>query len=214
MKDFIKAIWAGMAIAMGGTVYLSLMETNKIAGAVLFSLGLFTICVLKLNLFTGKAGYLAACKDVQGALQYLIFLLKVFAGNLVGTAISAAALGATRISPLLTSGAEVLAHAKLSDGAASIFILSVFCGILMFAAVECFGRIGDPVGRYMAIILCVAVFILSGFEHCVANMFYYALCGDLLTLNGFGSVCLMAVGNMCGSLLLSLPLLRIFDGKK
>ena len=55
LADFLYAIMAGAFIAMGGVVFLSL--NNKIVGAFMFSLGLFAVCTLKYNLFTGKVGY-------------------------------------------------------------------------------------------------------------------------------------------------------------
>ena len=45
---FFKAVLAGLMIGTGGTVYLSC--ANKTVGAVLFAVGLFTICVYGMNL--------------------------------------------------------------------------------------------------------------------------------------------------------------------
>ena len=68
MRMFALAVLAGIAIGIGGIVYLT-ME-NKIVGALLFTVGLYTICVHGLNLFTGKAGYL-----VVQPVSYLLDLL-------------------------------------------------------------------------------------------------------------------------------------------
>jgi len=48
------AILAGFMIGMGGTVFLSL--DNKALGACMFGVGLFTVVVFRLQLFTGKVG--------------------------------------------------------------------------------------------------------------------------------------------------------------
>ena len=56
LRIFLPALAAGIAISVGGAVLLSL--DSNIAGAVLFSVGLYTICAHGLNLFTGKVGYL------------------------------------------------------------------------------------------------------------------------------------------------------------
>ena len=88
---FALAVLAGIAIGIGGTVYLS-ME-NKTAGALLFTVGLYTICVHGLNLYTGKVGYL-----VNEPLSYVGCLLVIWFGNLAGTGLTAAAVSRTRIS--------------------------------------------------------------------------------------------------------------------
>lgn len=57
MKDisyFTKAFLAGLMISIGGFVNLSL---GGIAGALFFAVGLYAICALELNLYTGKIGF-------------------------------------------------------------------------------------------------------------------------------------------------------------
>ncbi|MGL6221297.1 MAG: formate/nitrite transporter family protein, partial [Lacrimispora sphenoides] len=56
MKTFVNAIIAGIAISIGGVIYLTL--ENHIAGSFLFSIGLFTIYTFGFNLFTGKVCYI------------------------------------------------------------------------------------------------------------------------------------------------------------
>jgi len=48
-------------IGVGAVIYLSL--ENKVIGALLFSVGLLSICCLGLNLFTGKIGYVVENKQ-------------------------------------------------------------------------------------------------------------------------------------------------------
>ena len=52
---FLRSLLTGVAIAIGGTVYLSC--PNKYLGAFLFGIGLFVILSFGFNLFTGKVGY-------------------------------------------------------------------------------------------------------------------------------------------------------------
>ena len=52
---FLRSLLTGVAIAIGGTVYLSC--PNKYLGAFLFGIGLFVILSFSFNLFTGKVGY-------------------------------------------------------------------------------------------------------------------------------------------------------------
>lgn len=52
VRQFFSAILAGMLIGMGGTVFLS--QSNPVVGSFLFAIGLFTIVVFQLHLFTGR----------------------------------------------------------------------------------------------------------------------------------------------------------------
>ena len=60
LKEFCSAVLAGMAISLGGIVFLSV--ENKVIGSLLFAVGLLTILAFKLNLFTGKAPYICQNK--------------------------------------------------------------------------------------------------------------------------------------------------------
>lgn len=42
-RIFVLAVLAGIAIGIGGIVYLSV--DNKVVGALLFTVGLYTICI-------------------------------------------------------------------------------------------------------------------------------------------------------------------------
>ena len=92
INDFLLAVLAGSAISFGGTVFLSL--DNRVLGSLFFAIGLFMVCTLKLNLFTGKACYLPG-KD----LKYVGFLCLVWVGNLVGAQLVASLLKLTRVDP-------------------------------------------------------------------------------------------------------------------
>ena len=163
------AVLAGISIAIGGTVYLSC--ENKVVGAVLFCLGLFAVCTFGFNLFTGKVGYI-----FEQPLSYTGFVAIVWLGNLVGTVLMGKALRLTRIAGIAEKAA-VLCQTKLDDSVVSIFILSVLCNILMFVAVDGYRNNPHEIGKYLGIFWGVIVFIVSGFEHCVANMFYFTLAG-------------------------------------
>lgn len=192
-RIFLKAAAAGITIGIGGAVYLTL--ENKVIGAVLFGVGLYTIVLNGLFLYTGKIGYLISAKDKKAYILQLVF---IWLGNLAGTALAAAAISATRIRNLGRT-AEVLCKTKLADTPHSILILAVFCGILMYVAVDGFREKGNP----LILFFCVTVFILCGFEHCIANMFYFSLAGAW-SLRAVIYLLLMTLGNSVGGILLPL----------
>lgn len=190
-RIFFSAVAAGIGIAIGGTVYMSL--DNKIAGALLFTAGLYAIVLNGLHLYTGKIGYLVNEKN-KGS--YGVLLLLTWLGNLAGTCLAAAALTATRVSGLSETAAG-LCETKLGDTPVSVFFLAVFCGILMYVAVDGFKEKGNP----LILFLCVSVFILSGFEHCVANMFYFAMAGAWSAKTVL-YLLIMTLGNSLGGMLI------------
>lgn len=192
-RIFLKAAAAGITIGIGGAVYLTL--ENRVIGAVLFGVGLYTIVLNGLFLYTGKVGYLISAKDKKAYILQLIF---TWLGNFAGTALAAAAISATRIRNLRRT-AEVICKTKLADTPHSILILAVFCGILMYVAVDGFREKGNP----LILFFCVTVFILCGFEHCIANMFYFSLVGEW-SLRAVIYLLLMTLGNSVGGILLPL----------
>ncbi len=195
LRIILKSILSGVMISIGGCIYL-LMD-NKALGAFLFSIGLFMICVNGYNLYTGKIGYVIDNKP-----KYLIELLLTLIGNAIGTVSCGYLLFLSRIGASLRDRANVICNVKLDDNLLSIFILSIFCGILMYLAVNLYKKI-DGFGRYLGIFLCVTVFILCGFEHCVANMFYFSA-ANLWSWKTVLYVLIMVLGNSTGSILLAL----------
>lgn len=188
---FLEAVLAGISIAIGGIIYLSL--DNKVIGALMFTVGLYGIVLNGLYLYTGKIGYLVEQEDKK---SYLGLLLTTWLGNLAGTMIAAAAVSVTRIRGISEKAAG-LCDTKLADTPGSVFVLAIFCGILMYVAVDGFREKGNP----LILFLCVSVFILSSFEHCVANMFYFAAAGAWSGKTIIYLI-LMTLGNSVGGMLI------------
>lgn len=191
----LKGIYAGIMIGIGGTIYLSI--ANQVVGAILFAIGLLTICVYKMNLYTGMIGYI-----LENKLGYLKTLTFTLLGNLLGTIITALLILNTRIANISIRARE-MAIIKISDNYLSIFILSVFCGILMYIAVNNFKKGEDSVIKYLSIFICVVVFILCGFEHCIANMYYISL-AKAWSFKSAISMLFMIFGNSVGAIIMSL----------
>ena len=203
MKCFLKSILAGIMIAVGGTVYLSL--DNKVVGASLFTIGLVSVLLCNFNLYTGKIGYLVNNFN----LKYIKEMFITLVGNFIGASFIGFILRYTRIYSNVKSKADILAVAKLNDSLLSIFILSIFCGLLMYFAVNGFKKVND-FGKYLVVYLGVVVFILCGFEHCIANIYYFSV-ADVWSLKTLGYVGVMILGNSIGAFILPLFNLYIKD---
>lgn len=197
MKHFCTfwgGVIAGTMIGIGGVVFLSC--DNRLTGAVFFSLGLMTIIARGMLLFTGKAGYAA-----EQSVSYLGYLGLIWLGNLVGTGIVGLGMRATRFGAALAERAAELWAIKAADGPVSILILAFLCGLLMYIAVDTYKIFPNDFGKVFIVVVCVVVFILSGFEHCIANMFYGWLAGAWNAHNLLWLL-LMSVGNLLGGMFL------------
>lgn len=185
MKDtFIKSIYAGILIGIGAIVSLSI--DNKIIGSFLFSFGLLTIVSQKFNLYTGKVGFAKTKND-------FINLLIIIGGNLIGTYLTSFLYRCTNIN---YEKIDELCNKKLNNGILQTFILSMFCGVLMYLAIDTYNKTQN----ILFISLPVMIFILSGFEHSIANMFYF-FSSNIKNLESFLFIILNLVGNGVGALL-------------
>ena len=195
LADFLYAIMAGAFIAMGGVVFLSL--DNKIVGAFMFSLGLFAVCTLKYNLFTGKVGYLF-CNDVK---TYLPWCLMVWVGNLIGSIIVAELVRLTRVAPGIIEKSTKLVQVKADDTLISLFVLGIFCNIMVVHAVDQYLNNPHEIGKYLGIIMSIMVFILCGFEHCIADMFYIQM-ARMWNSQTIIALIVITLGNVLGGILI------------
>ncbi len=197
-KTFISALLAGMSIGFGGLVFLSV--ESKVLGALLFSIGLFVVCTMKFNLFTGKVCY-AFANDKAYALRLPVIWL----GNLLGTGITAGLAWMTRAAGALSEKAASMCAVKTGDSMLSLFALGALCNIFIYIAVEGYNNNPHELGKYMSIVLGVMVFILCGTEHCVADMFYFWM-GGAWSARAALCVLVITLGNACGGV--AIPLLR------
>lgn len=186
-KVLSYSILAGCMIGLAGVVNLSV--DNKFLGAFLFSFGLITILAQGLFLYTGKVGTINL--SCEWTLLPVIIL-----GNFIGTNIIAWGVRFTRFGEILNQNAQSIVQNKLADNWFSILLLSIGCGIMMYLAVKGWLENSDS---WLIVILPVMIFILSGFEHSIANMFYFAMAGEY-SLKAFGYIFIMLIGNAIGSL--------------
>ena len=199
LKNTINGISAGIMISIGGCVYLAC--ENRYVGAVLFTIALLCICLKGYSLYTGKIGFMPEKHD-KDAFSVLIFGLL---GNIIATALLG--LCAAYAIPGLVEPARTICSSKLSQELLQAFIRACFCGVLMYMAVSLYRDQKTIAG----ILFCVPVFILSGFEHSIANMFYFALAG-FFSGESVLYILIIVLGNSAGGMLL--PLLKMAGGEK
>ncbi|MBR6207953.1 MAG: formate/nitrite transporter family protein [Oscillospiraceae bacterium] len=199
LKDsVIDGILAGGMVSVGGAVLLSC--DNRYAGAVLFAVALLAICLMGFNLYTGKVGFLV---NAHGKKELSVTGWGLL-GNLLGTL--AVGLLIQLALPALAEAAAAACGKRLDQLWYGTLIRGFFCGILMYTAVWIFREKKTVAG----IVYCIPVFILAGFEHSIADMFYFALAGLFFTGKSIVFLLLVLVGNSLGGM--CIPFLQSLKG--
>lgn len=199
LKNLFSAVLAGIMISFGGGVYLACTAADKgPLGAILFSLGLTVILIQGFLLFTGKTAYLLENKP-----SYIPYLLTIWLGNIIGCMLMGLLAGLAK--PQLAETAQKLCDAKLEQSPWQTLILGALCGILVYIAVDYFKSDDDKKAfpKYLLVFTCVPAFILCGFEHSVADMFYFSASSgrSLYSLKGIIYILLVSAGNLVGAVL-------------
>lgn len=196
MLNNIKlSILSGLMIAVGGTIYLSCIAKGWTPfGAVLFAAGLYTICVYGFNLYTGKVGYIAYnFKNVN----YIGLVILILVFNLITTYLLG--IVCAYAFPAIVEPARKIYEAKLAAPLLRLLITGIFCGLLMFLAVDTWKK-GSPFGCF----IYIPVFIISGFDHSIANSFYNGVANgfaDAFTMQNALVVITVVIGNAIGGML-------------
>ena len=193
-------------IGVGGCVLLGVNESYKWVGAVLFAVGLCTIFFFGFDLYTGKVGY-----AVNNPPDYIIYLLVVILGNFIGCMI----LGF--IAPDTAQNvANTLFSGKIDDpDYLKVFFKGILCGVLMFIAADYYKK----EKRFLAALICVPTFILAGFEHSIADMFYFwagffAGSGAYSFATGLLFLLVVILGNAVGGILIPFCQKYMYEPKK
>lgn len=160
----------GFSIGLGGCAFL--LTENKFLASFLFMVGLFVICTFGYNLYTGKVCYI-----FENNLSYLINIPVIWLGNLIGTWLSGTLLVHTRIAAPIIEKAVAVVGTKFGDDYVSIFILAIFCNLMICIGVDGYKNNPHELGKYLSLLFGVVIFVYCGFEHCIANMFYITVAG-------------------------------------
>ena len=197
-RDLIDGVLAGCLVSIGGTVLLSC--DNRYAGALLFCIALLSICWFGFNLYTGKVGFLALDHGKKALSTATIGLL----GNFLGTLLMGFLI--FRALPVLREAALAACEKRLTQLPLQTLLRGCFCGVLMFVAVWSYREKKTIVG----ILFCIPVFVLSGFEHSIADMFYFSLAGTVFQGRSLLFLLLVVLGNSLGGLFI--PCLQLLRG--
>ena len=209
LRHFPLGFAAGISIGLGGLLsvtmnYLLPNIFGKILGSLLFGIGLFLVCTFSFSLYTGKVG-LAIEKRCPK--EDLLDLLIMLSANFIG----AASFGMmvylfTKGTPLHEAFVNV-ANGKLKpyvenpsfDDYLLTFSNAFFCGLCVYLSVKCFQADRLRVKGILLMFFFVFLFVFAGFEHCVANMFYYGS-SFVWKVDVIINIALVVLGNSLGTI--------------
>lgn len=206
----LQGIMAGMFIAMGAIAYFKLVAyttdpgLGKFLGALLFPTGIIAILLLGSELFTSDCmAVLSVYKKATKLGRFMKMLLTVLAANFIGALImSLLSTGAGIFSEHMLEIVIKSAVAKTSMPIGQMFISAVLCNIIVCGGVMMAYSAKTVVGKILAIWFPIAVFVLSGTEHIVANMFYIMMAyvnGASITIPSIlTSFLVVGIGNFIG----------------
>jgi formate transporter len=215
-KVIISALFAGLFIGFGYYGYLviagSAMDPiiGRYLGAFIFPVGIVLIILTGTDLFTGNClvtmGYLNGCYGLQKVIKNLIL---VFIGNFIGALLLVIILyfsnmlGNFDVEPTNTLVyLQKLAYTKANLPFSEALFRGILCNILVSLSVYGSYAAKDTVGKILALVLPVALFVISGFEHSVANMFIlpmgYMTGGDFTFLQMWENLIPVTLGNVIG----------------
>lgn len=236
IKMIILGIMAGAFIALGGagsSVAVHNIDNAGVArlvAGVVFPVGLMMVIMTGSELFTGNSLMIMSVLDKKIKVSKLLKnLIVVFFANLIGALIidflifysgqfdySSGGLGAYTIK---------VAVSKCSMPYVKAFTSGIMCNILVCVAIIMASEAQQVIGKLFSAFFPIMLFVICGFEHCVANMFYvpagmlastvpeyvskaqelYGItpeqCNNLPSFSGVDTFLFVVLGNLVGGML-------------
>jgi formate transporter len=248
-KMFLLGILAGAFIAFGAeTSSLAAYTTTdvgicRLITGVVFPVGLILITIVGGELFTGNCLMVEALfgKEIGWKGLFRNWVV-VWIGNLAGALLIVALCSLTPqwdyTSGALGAYTIKIAVTKANISFGSAFCSGILCNILVCAAVLGAFSAKDVIGKVVMAFIPICAFVVSGFEHSVANMYYlfaglvaatnptyvakaeelYGITSDKVAsldiASVFGNLASVTLGNIVGGVALALLLHYAYQQKK
>lgn len=208
-KMIILAILAGAFIGFGGvgatTVAVSITEPSlgKFIGACVFPGGLTMVLIAGSELFTGNCMLTIPLLEkeitVGGMLKNWVV---VYIGNLIGGMLVGAGVAFSHQPSLFNNGMAVsvisTAVAKTSMTFPDAFIRGILCNFLVCIAVWISFAAKDVVSKIVGLFFPIMMFVLCGFEHSIADMYFVSAGLFAKTIPAFANAAAEAGIDMSG----------------
>lgn len=194
-KMIILGIFAGIFIGFAGIASTTASSTignpsaGKLVGALIFPAGIAMVLIAGSELFTGNMLIILSVLERKvTVVRMLRNWFFVFIGNFIGAVLVAFGVVYGHLPNLFGEG---LAESIVNAGAVRCnlpfgdsFIRGILCNVLVCIAVWMSFAAKSVSGKLMTSFWPVMVFVLCGFEHCVADMYFGS--AALLTAREYG----------------------------
>ena len=232
LRLLIWALLAGAYIAFGAQasqmVSFNLLAdpdslgVGRLVSAAVFPVGLMMVVLCGAELFTGNCLMIIGVLDrkirISGMLRNWVL---VYLGNFLGALLVVALMKSTGLwetgSGLLGASVIKTAQAKVQLSFGQAFVRGILCNWLVCLVVWMSTGARETVSKIFAIWFCIGLFVISGFEHSIANMYFIpagiaaAADSGLAQLAGC-DVSVLTVGNFLVKNLLPVTLGNILGG--
>ena len=203
------------AAATFGNVYV-----GKVAGAAIFPAGLTMVVLAGSELFTGNCLLIIPLLEREIRLRALLrSWALVYLGNFLGSVLVAGLCSAAGTLDVVRDAVIATAEMKASLPFGAALLRGVLCNFLVCIAVW-MSQVGESAAeKFIGLYGPIFVFVLCGFEHSIANMFYLPA-GIFLGANvGWGGFLLsnllpVTLGNIVGGCLVGIVYRAVYLKKK
>lgn len=224
LKYFLRAVMAGFFIdvamifsnVVGNVFSGTFPEWGKFLGALVFSIAVLLISLVGGELFTGN-NLVMAFGAYDGSVSWKqagnVWLIS-YIGNFIGCLILAVLFALAGASQTADYYAAFIPN-KLAIPAGQMFFRAVLCNFFVCCGVLCGIKLKSEAAKILMIVMCISGFVVSGFEHSIANMgnFITAFCLGTpgFTMGGaLKNLLIVTLGNMAGgAVLLAWPLRKM-----
>ncbi|MGX9463581.1 formate transporter FocA [Shewanella sp. A14] len=187
-QSFGLSVFAGAFIALAFVFYLTVTTGSdqtswglvRFSGGIAFSLGLILVVVLGGELFTSTVlSAIAWAQKRVTTKQLLSCWMRVYVGNLCGAMLILILVMMSKMHALDSNAwglnALHVAQHKIHHDWSQAFALGALCNLLVCLGVWMTFSCKDALAKSLLLILPVAMFVSSGFEHSIANLFMVPL---------------------------------------
>lgn len=183
LRLVLLGVLAGMFIAGGaaassvGAHAITNVSVVRLVTGLVFPVGLMMIVFIGGELFTGNCLMILGVVDQKFKLKSMLrVLVVVFCSNLIGALLVVVLIfysGQFNYSSGLLGAYTIkVAYTKTSMSFLEGFCSGIMCNIFVCGAVFMAGAAKEEGGKIWAIFFTILAFVVGGFEHCIANMYY------------------------------------------
>ena len=174
---FVGLASVGATMAQATVAGTAFAPVGKLLSAVIFSSALAMVLIAGSELFTGNCLIIIAVLEKEVKVKAMLRnLALVYVGNFIGGLLVAVIAVYSGVFSAFGNAAAVTAiYTAVTKASLPFFdalLRGIFCNVLVCIAVWMAFAAKDVGGKVLALILPITLFVLSGYEHCIANMCY------------------------------------------